>query len=218
MKSKLNRSETLASPFGGGQRGRTFSSLRILGVLVILLTIVLTSCNENNNQSKKIISKISNKEQIDTSIYIEGITFGRFCNECSGNCAPIIGYYNGGNANTLWGDFENNYFKNEDSLKFKTDLNTLENMNLANQIIDKIPNLLIKSSNKNFGRPDCTDGCGIYLKLWLNENPNTIIKKFKIDLHPNETTPREITEFAQFVSKNINQIIHNSKNDNSSSR
>jgi hypothetical protein len=65
MKSKLNRSETLASPFGGGSRGRTFRSLRMLGVLVILFTIVLTSCNEEKKK-KLVIHPAKVIEKIDT--------------------------------------------------------------------------------------------------------------------------------------------------------
>lgn len=45
MKSKLNRCETLASPFGGGSRGRIFSSLRKLSFLGLIL--IFTSCRNS---------------------------------------------------------------------------------------------------------------------------------------------------------------------------
>jgi hypothetical protein len=65
MNYNLIRSENFSSPFGGGQRGRMYSSFRILGVLMILLTILLTSCKEEKKK-KPVIHPAKVIEKIDT--------------------------------------------------------------------------------------------------------------------------------------------------------
>ena len=75
MKSKLNRSKTLTSPFGGGPRGRTYGSLRVLVVLVVLLTIVFVSCAPLKNNTT--ISK-----PIKTFAVVTNIYYGKYESKC----------------------------------------------------------------------------------------------------------------------------------------
>lgn len=143
------------------------------------------------------------------SIKIDEIIFGRFCGECGGNCAPMFRLNTEGNANTLWADYDNNYFKGTDSLKFETDLNKSEKLNIAYDVMWKLPRVLreMKTDFKRFGCPDCTDGCGIYLEI-RSFSENNIRKRFALDLYPQDkdSIPEEVSAYAQYISLKVNEL------------
>lgn len=184
--------------------------------VVISILFLLVGCNNkkgvneagtikiNNQIQKQSIEEAQNKD----SIVIEEIIFGRFCGECGGNCAPMFRLNIMGNVATLWADYENDYFKGTEYLKFKTDLNKNNKLSIACDILKHFPQILktMKPGEKTFGCPDCTDGCGIYVEItesgWLPIN-----KKFRIDLYASDNVPTEITDYAKYINLKIKLLL-----------
>lgn len=184
----------------------------------IVFLFLLVSCElqyqDKNIVESEIISIDSTNQLIDIPLkdafLLHQIVFGRFCGECSGNCAPMFRLNLCGNVSTLWADYNNNYFKGESYLKFDTDLNKKEKLAIAYDIMYRLPKILRawKSDIKRFGCPDCTDGCGIYIEIG-NTDSDRPTKKFALDLYPTErdSVPKEITEYAKYINTKINELM-----------
>lgn len=135
---------------------------------------------------------------------IEQMTVGVFCGECGNHCATMYRYYLGGNANMLWVDNTDSYFKKgEDKMTFETQITDIKKYELVNDIIKHIPDslLLTEKTRQCFGCPDCTDGCGIYLEIVQNKKA----KKFAIDYHTSQLDSY-IKEFAEYLIITIGKL------------
>ena len=79
-------------------------------------------------------------------------------------------------------------------------------ISLVKQIIDSIPDIISSTNDeaRQFGCPDCTDGCGIFLET----QKDTIVKKFYIDYHTEQLTG-EVKQFAEYLKKTITKIETN---------
>lgn len=182
-------------------------------ILFIVFIGLLISCKENSRYNKYAESSTKglvlpeSKSGNKDSTYVQEIIFGRFCGECSGNCAPMFRLNTSGNATTLWADYDNTYFKRNGNLEFKTDLNRQELIGKAYQVVRKLPKVLLNSMlvEKTFGCPDCADGCGIYIEF--TTEPGEKPKKFKLDWGPSDRIPKVITDYAGFVDSTINEIM-----------
>lgn len=181
---------------------------------ILVLAILVVSCN-NNSITKTIAPRkidhigatksMANTTAVD-SIWFDEIIFGRFCGECIGNCAPMFQLKTLGNTATLKASYDNTYFEDEDKLAFTTDLNTAKKLAIAFEIMHNLPEILLKHSENEvtYGCPDCTDGCGIYVKL---KQTGGITRKFHLDTDASAEVPKVITTYAQMVSTKVNVLL-----------
>ncbi|MCE3282548.1 MAG: hypothetical protein K0Q66_1285 [Chitinophagaceae bacterium] len=156
-----------------------------------------------SSDSLQVISP--NKEK--DSALVEELIFGRFCGHCGGNCSPMFSLNTSGNVLTLRADYENHYFKGRDSLQFKNTLDEPAKLELAYQVMRRLPEMLLAYSKTedSFGCPDCADGCGIYVEF-IPEG-GTAPKKFRLDLQESEGQPKVLSDYARFVSDKVNEIM-----------
>jgi hypothetical protein len=137
------------------------------------------------------------------SLKFKQIIFGRYCGECDENCAPMFRLILDKVTPTLSADFEDTFFSLQNNREFKTDLKQEKNLNIAIEIVDKIPDTLYnwKADKNTFGCPDCTDGCGYYLEMKKN---NGNIKIFNLDdLPKSDEIPSDVLEFTHLLSERI---------------
>ena len=174
---------------------------------------VVVGFKDNNGKAKQYSKKVI-KGELDfltdnvlskpTSNEIEQMTVGVFCGECGNHCATMYRYYLGGNANMLWVDYTDSYFKKgEDKMTFGTQITDIKKYELVNDIIKHIPDslLLTEKATQRFGCPDCTDGCGIYLEIVQNNKA----KKFAIDYQTSQLSGY-IKEFAEYLKITIGKL------------
>src|SRR5262249_41600346 len=127
------------------------------------------------------------------------IIFGRYCGECGYSCATM--YKIDALNNVLKADYSDNFWKNGyKPLSFDTEITDKRKLLIAKQIMDHVPSTLLTTTEKKFGCPDCTDGCGIYLQLADGNS-------FLIDYNTYELTG-DIKEFVEFFHKKIEGLEH----------
>ena len=93
------------------------------------------------------------------------------------------------------GSFFNNW---EKAVTFKDDTLDQKDFLDAQEIRQKIPNLLLNSSSKSFGDPDGHDQGGIFVQLKIGAE----IKTFYIDVE-NEKIPSGLRSLADLIGKNV---------------
>ncbi|WP_179315353.1 hypothetical protein [Winogradskyella undariae] len=174
-----------------------------LNILLLILTLI--SCK---NQSKSELKETSSDSKTEAeSIKFRQIIFGRYCRECDESCAPMFRLTFDKKEPTLTADFEDTYFSLENKVEFKTDLNQENKLEIAYEIVNKIPETLYnwKTDKERFGCPDCTDGCGYYLEF-ITKNGD--LKTFDLDdFEETENIPKEVLEFTHFLAERINKLI-----------
>ncbi|MFM7856404.1 MAG: hypothetical protein ACKO96_31910 [Flammeovirgaceae bacterium] len=180
----------------------------IIGLLLIVISCRQTSNNENsitkansdtNNFKKNTNDSFANlkKQKLDY------IIFGRFCGECSGECATMykLDILN----NKLLTDHTDSYwnYKWGTPMKFETHIDDETKKILSKQILDSIPNSILTTHKpaERFGCPDCTDGCGIFFET----KSDTTIKKFYLDYQTEQLTG-DIKLFAEYLKKIIEKL------------
>jgi hypothetical protein len=185
---------------------------------VIVLAFILVSCKESTQNRQVDLQKQLQAEHaqpageqdkdIADSAGFDEMVFGRFCKECPRDCAPMFRLNTMGNATTLWADFEDNYFKGDSALEFKTKLNNQKKLEIAFQIMGKLPRSLQewKANPYTFGCPDCTDECGIYVEF-ANYPSKGGKKRFRIDRDKLDEVPPEITAYAEYVHQKIDELL-----------
>lgn len=137
------------------------------------------------------------------SLKFKQVVFGRYCGECDENCAPMFRLLMDKKEITLSADFEDTYFNLKNNLEFKTDINQEKKLQVANEIVSKIPKTLYnwKTDKEIFGCPDCDDGCGYYL-TFIKENGES--KTFELDnFLETENIPKDVLEFTHFLAEKI---------------
>ncbi len=179
------------------------------------LLICCSACGQpSTKQTEKISSNVALADSQSKSVTavnnVEQIIFGVFCGECSQNCATMYSYHIGGNANMLWVDYTDSYFKKGvDKMTFGTQITAPKKYELANDIVKHIPDSLLLSdkTTQTFGCPDCTDGCGIYFEVTENSEDmqNRKIKKFYIDYSTSELSG-QTKEFAEYLKITIRKF------------
>ncbi len=181
------------------------------GNSIALAAAIFIGCkNETSNREglqKQSIAQKPTAKQTEIS-HITEFVFGKFCSECHSNCAPMFRVFTKGNIMTVSADYDDNYFNNK-KFDFKTHLTSAKSVNIANEIIWKLPEALVlnKSNKVQYGCPDCTDGCGIYIRFSTEGNRE---KEYYLDLHDTDSKkpiPKEIQSYAQFVESKIESLI-----------
>src|SRR5436190_452815 len=97
--------------------------IKTLSYLVSALILSLFACGQATvkQEDKKPVSAATVTAKASDSV--EQIIFGVFCGECGNHCATMYSYHRGGNANTLWVDYTDSYFKKgEDGMVFETQI------------------------------------------------------------------------------------------------
>lgn len=180
-------------------------------MLFLLICSLLIGCSQNVSdfQEKERRGKkgdFDEKEETDSILAsrVNYFIFGRFCGECSFECAPMFRFNSDGHAMTLQADYEDNYF--EDKLIFKNQIPDLNKKRIANELLDKIPTSLLnhKGNKKRFGCPDCNDGCDVYLEISQSQG---LVKIFWLDLMEHEDLPKDVQEYTIMVDDAINRIL-----------
>ncbi|HYV55853.1 MAG TPA: hypothetical protein VE933_14795, partial [Chitinophagaceae bacterium] len=147
-----------------------------------------------------IDTKISNQDAKD---YIDQIVFGVYCGECSSHCATMYRYSMGGNQKSFSADFTDSYFNNKSEMKFNTYLDDKFYFDIGNEIVSNIPDSLLTTnkSSQRFGCPDCTDGCGIYFEITMDNKKH----EFYIDYQTSQLSGF-IKNFAEFLKMKITRL------------
>lgn len=158
--------------------------MRLLSVSLLLL---FTACSnpapelpgeKNPGTAKRIKNGVSR------------IVFGRFCGECAGDCAAMYTYKLAETGKTLGVDTSNGYF--DDKIKEDVQLYDTALFRLADEVYTGLPATFVTGGQKNeeFGCPDCTDGCGLYVEV----QQGGTVSKFRIDAR-DERIKGEVGEF-----------------------
>lgn len=175
-------------------------------ILVLFGLTCHTSCeNKSANISGKttVVDSTDNHQQdrkSDTNI--DQIIFGVYCGECGSHCATMYRYFMSGNQYSFSADFTDSYFKKTE-ITFDTYFNDKFHFDIGNEIITKIPDILINNdkSSERFGCPDCRDGCGIYFEITKDSKK----QKFYIDYQTSELTG-DIKAFAEYLKEKVTQL------------
>ena len=170
-------------------------------ILIAGFLLLVISC-ENQN-AKKEETKTKNKGVSVTGNNIHQIIFGIFCGECSGHCVNMYRFTSTGNKQSLFANYTNSYFRNQDNMIFADSILDKNKISMASDIINNIPDTLMNlPGNENtFACPDCKDGCGLYLETFSGN----AIKKFYIDYQTSQLNG-QIKKFAIYLSGKINKI------------
>lgn len=157
--------------------------------------------DKNIPKTKRFVSSDSTQRQP----YIEQIDhfiFGVYCGECSGDCATMYRYNMGGNAHTLQVDHTNSFFNQPREVKCNTPINDGAKIRLAGEVVDYIPlEILQATTDKRYGCPDCTDGCGVYFELGMGKQ----VHRFYLDPINIKLDPA-IKDFTQLLQARANQL------------
>jgi len=187
---------------------------RAIPLFIIILGFLLpfVSCRQSGNKEKNhsYTKKDTITEKTDSispgNLKIDDlnyIIFGIFCGNCGGECATM--YKLDQVKNELLVDHTDSYWKMSPMkpMVFETKISDNIKINTAKKIVDSIPSFLLTSSElkKQFGCPDCTDGCGIYLEI----NNNKFIKQYRIDSQTDQLSD-SIKPFAEYLKKTIRQL------------
>jgi len=110
-----------------------------------------------------------------------------------------------GNANTLFVDYTDSYFRSNGEINFATQITDRNKFKLASDIVAHIPKYLLTTNKKSekFGCPDCSDGCGIYFEIL--QDRNRIIKKFYIDTDTSQLTG-DVKTFSTYLRTTIHKM------------
>ncbi len=175
---------------------------RYLIVLIIITLILGFACNNSDNSKNKGITKDTIKVN---NTYLDQIIFGIYCGECNKNCATMYCYNMMGNANTLFVDYTDSYFRSNGEINFATQITDRNKFKLASDIVAHIPKYLLTTNKKSekFGCPDCSDGCGIYFEIL--QDRNRIIKKFYIDTDTSQLTG-DVKTFSTYLRTTIHKM------------
>jgi hypothetical protein len=147
---------------------------------------------------------IASKSSFSQQAFLEGDTlnrsffhgpldymiFGVYCGECGGHCATMYKIDNTGLAI----DETDGFFKNNGKITFADKGWKDDRFDTAKILLESIPTQLVTSKMEQFGCPDCTDGCGIYVELKMN----AVVKKFYIDTNQSQL-PEFLKPFARAV-------------------
>jgi len=100
----------------------------------LLLTAFIASVQTDTKTSNNPCNDpICDKSQI------RYVLFGVFCGECSGHCAIMYHYNMMGNANTLFVDSTDSYFKNNGKIICKTQISDINKFLIVNNLVRQIP-------------------------------------------------------------------------------
>ncbi|MEO1655278.1 MAG: hypothetical protein AAFU64_17165, partial [Bacteroidota bacterium] len=105
-------------------------------ILFVSICSLLVGCSQNvsdfqEKESRDKKDPVDEKEETDSILAsrVNYFIFGRFCGECSFECAPMFRFNSDGNAMTLQADYEDSYF--EDKLIFKIQISDLNKKRIA---------------------------------------------------------------------------------------
>ncbi len=133
----------------------------------------------------------------------EYIIFGRFCGECSGECATMYRYEIA--TNKLFVDHTDSYWQADTlhPIKFATEIKDSSICERAKEIRDYLPMSIISRNSIaiKYGCPDCTDGCGIYLEI----KENRTIRRIRIDYRSSQLDG-DAKLLSEFLAKKIQEI------------
>lgn len=149
----------------------------------------------------ELVEKQQSAKTIDRDL--DALVFGKYCAECSFNCATMYKFYIIGNTQTFWLEKSDDFFKNYEPVEFKTKLTDEKYFKVGLEILNLIPEEILTTDKETqkFGCPDCTDGCGLYFETIKNGQK----KKFYIDYQTEELTG-EIKTFAELLKTKINDL------------
>jgi hypothetical protein len=146
----------------------------------------------------------SHKENKIAEGVITDFTFGRFCGECRGNCAPMFEYKLNENIATLYADTSNQYFYSGIP-KCEVRITNQEKFEISEALMKSIPPILLNydEDEYTFGKPDDHDQCGYYLEFTQDGER----KKFIIDPSAHDDVPIEVTQFAALLDEKVEELM-----------
>lgn len=141
----------------------------------ILAMLVFCSCSSTNREN------------------IEYIIYGTFAGECVGHCATMYKL----EETRVLVDTSDSFFDNYGrSIRFNTDTLEKQYVAQAQAVKQQLPELLLRSSSREFGCPDCHDQGGIFIEL----KSGSTIKRFYIDIELDKI-PGELTDYVKLIRK-----------------
>lgn len=126
---------------------------------------------------------------------VDYIIYGVVCGECSGHCATMYKVDN----KFLVRDTSDNYFHNRTKLEsgfISGDTLNKANFDEAKTLKEKLPDILLTSSEEKYGNPDNHDQCGIYIQFKIGNQ----IKTFDIDTDLDKI-PADLRDYVERIMK-----------------
>lgn len=177
-----------------------------LYIISIGLLLTVLSCEQKSNRKSGTVEENRNtipQSQNTNDNTLDYIIFGRYCEECGGECATM--YKLTVSNDRLLSDHTDSYweYRYGKPMKFATSIIDKTKISIAREVLDSIPNFLFTTTKpiQKFGCPDCTDGCGIYIET----KKDTTLKKFLIDYQTEQLTG-EIKPFAEYLKRIIEKL------------
>lgn len=182
-----------------------------LPTLFALLILGMWACTKPKNEEANQPPKVDTTQET-TSINkpptspIKTFVFGTFYGECAGDCAPMFELEVP--TQKLSRNTGEEFFRNRNPINFDTDLSTQPaKVEAAQEVLEKLPKVLLGIWAKSrYGCPDCTDGGGVYIRLYKH---NGGVRAFFIDPHlkPTNDQEREIVAYAHFIRAKVKQLL-----------
>lgn len=177
-----------------------------IGLSIPFLFCRLTQIYPQNIEVNYNLTHTSKEKNKDTIAYrnIEQIIFGKFCGACYLYCTIMFRYNMIGDQNSLFADYTNSYLKNKDNIIFPIQITDSVKFNLASDIINHIPNELLKTkiNSETYGCPDCHDGCGFYFEIQSGSTK----KKFYIDTQRFKLASDDLKIFSDYLHEMIDKM------------